>query len=29
MSEAFESEMGVSVAINLGPGALGIVAIPE
>ncbi|MGD8587096.1 MAG: DegV family protein, partial [Chloroflexota bacterium] len=29
ISEAFESEMGVSVAINLGPGALGIVAIPE
>jgi len=29
ITEAFESEMGVSVAINLGPGALGIVAIPE
>lgn len=29
VSEAFQSEMGVSVAINLGPGALGIVAIPE
>jgi DegV family protein with EDD domain len=29
ISEEFESEMAVSVAINLGPGALGIVAIPE
>ena len=29
VSEEFESEMAVSVAINLGPGALGIVAIPE
>lgn len=29
ITEAFDSEMGVSVAINLGPGALGIVAIPE
>ena len=29
ISEEIESEMAVSVAINLGPGALGIVAIPE
>ena len=29
ISEEFDSEMAVSVAINLGPGALGIVAIPE
>jgi len=29
VSEEIESEMAVSVAINLGPGALGIVAIPE
>jgi DegV family protein with EDD domain len=29
ISEAFETEMGVAVAINLGPGALGLVAIPE
>jgi DegV family protein with EDD domain len=29
ISEQIESEMAVSVAINLGPGALGIVAIPE
>ena len=29
ISEEIELEMAVSVAINLGPGALGIVAIPE
>ena len=29
ITEEFDSEMGISVAINLGPGALGIVAIPE
>lgn len=29
ISEEFEAEMAVSVAINLGPGALGIVAVPE
>ena len=29
ISEEFESEMAVSVAINLGPGALGIAAVPE
>lgn len=29
VSEEFETEMAVSVAINLGPGALGLVAIPE
>lgn len=29
ITEEFEAEMAVSVAINLGPGALGIVAIPE
>lgn len=28
-SEEFVADMGISVAINLGPGALGIVAIPE
>lgn len=28
-SEEFVTDMGISVAINLGPGALGIVAIPE
>lgn len=28
-SEEFIADMGISVAINLGPGALGIVAIPE
>ena len=29
ISEEFVADMGISVAINLGPGALGIVAIPE
>ena len=29
MTEAFAQDMAISVAINLGPGALGIVAIPE
>ncbi len=29
ISEEFEAEMAVSVAINLGPGALGIVAVPD
>lgn len=28
-TEEFSADMGISVAINLGPGALGIVAIPE
>jgi len=28
-TEEFTADMGISVAINLGPGALGIVAIPE
>jgi DegV family protein with EDD domain len=28
-SEEFIADMGISVAINLGPGALGIVAMPE
>jgi DegV family protein with EDD domain len=28
-TEEFIADMGISVAINLGPGALGIVAIPE
>jgi DegV family protein with EDD domain len=29
IAEEFVADMGISVAINLGPGALGIVAIPE
>ncbi len=29
VSEAFTADMAISVAINLGPGALGLVAIPE
>ena len=29
IAEEYVADMGISVAINLGPGALGIVAIPE